>query len=286
VTALRRAAPGKVNLCLYVGGRREDGLHELVSLVQAVDLADELVLEPAPPGSEGDETICPGVEGPNLAAAALAAYRAASGWNGGAQRLTITKRVPVAAGMGGGSSDAAATLCLAAKAAGRPDDPRLDELAPRLGADVTSLLRPGLVLMTGAGERVAPVPAREPFTLLAIVLTDRLSSAEVYREADRLGLPRSADELWAIHREIEAALDRDGELPMELLHNDLELAARSLCPAVDGALGALRAAGAERTLVSGSGPTVFGVFRGSKPSVPVDALEGYPGARLLRPLAA
>jgi 4-diphosphocytidyl-2-C-methyl-D-erythritol kinase len=285
MTRLQALAPGKVNLCLYLGERRDDGLHELVSLVQAIELADELVLEPARPEAGGDETICPGIEGPNLAGAALAAYRAATGWDAGPQRLSIEKHIPVAAGMGGGSSDAAAALRLAAQAAGTPDDPRLEGIAPRLGADVSSLLRPGLVLMSGAGERVSPLTALNPFTLLLIVLPDRLSSAAVYREADRLGLPRPREELEARQREVEAALGRDRNLPLHLLHNDLEAAARSLCPDIDAALRAARAAGAQRALVSGSGPAVFGVFPGPEPSVDFAALERYPGARVLRPLA-
>src|SRR3954467_7205610 len=146
-------APAKVNLCLYVGTPREDGLHPLVSVVQALSLADELTLEPA----EHEEVVCPGVEGPNLAGRALQLFREHTGWDGPPQRLTIEKRIPVAAGMGGGSSDAAATLRLAAHAAGLPVPA---ELGPRLGADVPSLLRPGRVLMTGAGgaRRGAPVP--------------------------------------------------------------------------------------------------------------------------------
>ena len=97
-------APGKVNLSLFVGAPREDGLHPLVSVVQAVSLADELTMESA----AADEVVCPGVEGPNLAARALAAFRAATGWED-PQRIMIAKRIPVAAGMGGGSADAAAT---------------------------------------------------------------------------------------------------------------------------------------------------------------------------------
>src|SRR3954463_12370382 len=105
-------APAKVNLCLYVGTPREDGLHPLVSVVQALSLADELTLEPGA-GPE-DEVVCPGVDGPNLAGRALRLFREHPRWDGPPQRLTIEKRVPVAAGMGGGSSDAAATLRLAA----------------------------------------------------------------------------------------------------------------------------------------------------------------------------
>ena len=150
---LRCLAPGKVNLCLFVGAPREDGLHPLVSVVQAVSLADELTLEPARRAS-ADEVVCPGVEGENLAGAALAAFREATGWDGPPQRLTIDKRVPVAAGMGGGSGDAAAALRLAAHAAGGADAALLLALAAGLGGDVPSLVAPGRTLMTGAGEHV------------------------------------------------------------------------------------------------------------------------------------
>src|SRR4051812_33190534 len=107
--ALRERAPAKVNLCLFVGPVREsDGRHELVSVMQSVTLADDVTLESAAPGARADEVVCPGVEGPNLAAAALRAFREATGWDGPPVRLTIEKRAPVAAGLGGGSGDAAA----------------------------------------------------------------------------------------------------------------------------------------------------------------------------------
>jgi 4-diphosphocytidyl-2-C-methyl-D-erythritol kinase len=244
-------APGKVNLSLFVGAPRADGLHPLVSVVQAVTLADELTLEPA--DALADEVICPGVDGPNLAAKALAAFRAATGWDGPPQRLTIHKRLPVAAGMGGGSADAAATLRLAAHAAGDADDAVLHELAVGLGADVPSLLRPGRVLMTGAGEHVERLPDPEPFGLVVVPSSATLSTPAVYREFDRRGGARSADELAA--REAEA---RAGEPPPPA--NDLQDAARALCPAVDPVIRAVAATGADVTLVSGSGPTVFGLF--------------------------
>ena len=187
---LRARAPGKVNLCLFVGEPREDGLHPLVSVVQALSLADELTLEPA--SGDTDEVVCPGVEGPNLAARALQLFREATGWDGPPQRLTIDKRIPVAAGMGGGSSDAAAALRLAAHAAGIPIPP---ELGPKLGADVPSLIRPGRVLMTGAGEHVDRLPAAGPLGVLVLPVDAALSTPDVYREADRLGLTRSHAEL-------------------------------------------------------------------------------------------
>jgi 4-diphosphocytidyl-2-C-methyl-D-erythritol kinase len=249
MTPLVERAPGKVNLSLFVGAPRDDGLHPLVSVVQAVTLADELTMEPA----DADEVVCPGVEGPNLAAKALAAFRAATGWDGPPQRITIAKRIPVAAGMGGGSADAAATLRLAARAAGGVPEPVLRELAVSLGADVPSLLAPGRVLMTGAGEYVDVLPHPEPFGLVIVPSREALSTPAVYRAFDELGAARSPAELDA-----RAAAARAGEPPPAV--NDLQDAARSLCPGIDRVLEAVRAAGATTAMVAGSGPTVFGVF--------------------------
>jgi len=256
-------APGKVNLSLFVGAPREDGLHPLVSVVQAVSLADELTMEPA----AADEVVCPGVDAPNLAARALAAFREATGW-GSPQRITIAKRIPVAAGMGGGSADAAATLRLAARAADVDDDALLHDLAVSLGADVPSLLFPGRVVMTGAGEKIDRLPAPDPFGLLIVPSPEALSTPAVYREFDRLGGARSLDELAA--RKAEALA---GEVPPV---NDLAAAARSLSPAIDAALHAVREAGARVAMVSGSGPTVFGLF--DTPDAAREAAAVIPGA--------
>ena len=246
-------APGKVNLSLFVGAPRHDGLHPLVSVVQAVSLADELTLSPAASGATGDEVLCAGVDGPNLAARALAAFREATGWDAPPQRLEIVKRVPVSAGMGGGSADAAAALRLAAHAAGGAPAALLHELAVALGADVPSQLEPGRVLMSGAGEHVEPLPRPAPFGLAIVPSAATLSTPEVYRAFDRLGGARSPAEL-----ERAAAAARAGEPPPAV--NDLEAAARALCPAIDPVLADVRAAGARAAMVSGSGPTVFGLF--------------------------
>ncbi|HJS96963.1 MAG TPA: hypothetical protein VJ741_22030, partial [Solirubrobacteraceae bacterium] len=143
------------------------------------------------------------------------------------------------------------------------------ELAAALGADVPSQLRPGLFLGTGAGEVVEP-RERLPEHAFVIVPHDfGLSTAEVYREADRLGLPRDASDLAARHAEVRAA----GWPP---LVNDLEPAALSLRPEINRALDAVRGAGADHAMVSGSGPTVFGLFTG--PDAPARA--GDAAARL------
>jgi len=271
VSVLTTRAPGKVNLCLYVGPTRSDGLHELVSVIQPLELADELRLEPA----EADELICEGVEGENLAGRALDAYREAAGLSGH-WRLTIEKHVPVAAGMGGGSSDAAAALRLAARAAGRPEDSLLGRLAAKLGADVPALLDPRPKLVTGAGEEVRALDRVNTWSYVIVPLAQRLSTADVYAEADRLGLPRSAEELAGRRREVEEAL-AEAPLPAELVHNDLQDAARSLCPAIDEALVAVSEV-AERALVSGSGPTVVGLCAGDARDAARALSARFPGA--------
>jgi 4-diphosphocytidyl-2-C-methyl-D-erythritol kinase len=260
-------ATAKVNLGLFVGPRREvDGRHELVTVMQSISLADELRLEPAAPGTDGDELLCPGLPGrpeENLAARALAAFRAATGWDAPPLRLTVDKRIPVAAGLGGGSADAAAALRLAHRASGLGDERLLYELAAGLGADVPAQVAPGRWLATGAGESLQALPDPLPaLELLVLPSSAELSTAAVYREADALGLAREAGELQQFGSQLRIALELGAPLPAarELLHNDLEQAALALCPPIADALEAVAEAGAERALVSGSGPTVVGLF--------------------------
>src|SRR5688572_11541982 len=178
-------APAKLNLCLHLGERRADGLHELRSLFCPLALADRIVVSEA----ERDEVVCPAVEGPNLAAEALGRLREA-GWSRPPLRIEIDKRIPVAAGLGGGSADAAVVLRLA-----EGEVEGLETIAARLGADVPSQLRPGFTLIAGAGERVEPLPAPAEFGVVLIAAAEGLATADVYAEADRLGLGRSAAEL-------------------------------------------------------------------------------------------
>jgi 4-diphosphocytidyl-2-C-methyl-D-erythritol kinase len=166
--------------------------------------------------------------------------------------------------MGGATADAAATLRLAAAAAGHdPASARLQPIALGLGADVPSQLAPERCLMTGIGEGVRALGDSEPAGLLIVPSARSLSTPEVYAEFDRLGLGRDHDELDRLSGQVPGAA-RDGSLLAErLLHNDLEAPARSLCPPIGDALADVRAAGAVRAMVSGSGPTVFGLFPGA-----------------------
>jgi 4-diphosphocytidyl-2-C-methyl-D-erythritol kinase len=251
VTPVLRA-PAKLNLCLHVGPRREDGLHEIRSLFCPLSLADRIVVEEA----EADEVRCEGVPPPNLAEAALAGLRE-RGWEGPPLRIEIEKRIPVAAGLGGGSADAAAVLRLANGEVGG-----LAELAAQLGADVPSQLDPGFALVGGAGERVERLAPPGEFAVVLVRGEAGLGAGEVYAEADRLGIGRSAGELDELAERLRGAA-AGGASPLayaELLENDLQAAALSLRPEIGQALAALREAGAARALVAGSGPTAFGLF--------------------------
>jgi 4-diphosphocytidyl-2-C-methyl-D-erythritol kinase len=250
----RALAPAKVNLGLFLGPRREsDGRHELVSVMQSISLADELTLEPGAENAAQDELICPGVSGgaaENLAGRALSAFRASTGWPAPPLRLRIVKRIPVAAGLAGGSADAAAALRLAMHASGLGEEELLLELAGELGADVPAQVSPGRWLASGAGERLQP--------------DAQLSTAAVYAEADRLGLAREPGELRERMLALLGAMSSGEPLPAdgELLTNDLQSAAISLCPQIASTVDQALQAGATHAFVSGSGPTVVGLFQG------------------------
>lgn len=285
-------APGKVNLCLFLGPSRGDGRHELVTLFESVSLADELSAEVRPQAP--DIVRCGEVIEPNLVSMAIERLRA-RGWTGPSVEVEITKRVPLAGGMGGGSADAAAILRIAHDLEPVSEETLL-EVAADLGADVPSQLVPGLTLGTGAGERVRAYPPIEAHALLILPTPPGLSTREVYAEADRLGLRRDDDELELKRGELEAALSAGGRLPVALVTNDLQRAAISLRPEISETLEAVRSNGADAALVSGSGPTVFGLFWGDRhveraqgaaaalrdrfpeatTAMPVDAAFGHP----------
>jgi 4-diphosphocytidyl-2-C-methyl-D-erythritol kinase len=248
------SAPAKINLCLFLGPARADGRHELVTVFDSVGLADELEVR----RSVRDEVVCQGVAGPNLVDDALAALRVA-GWDAPPVKVTITKRIPVAAGMGGGSADAAGMLRLAPRLGAVPER-SVGRIAVALGADVPSQLAPGPSLGTGAGDTVRGLPPLPPYGVLVVPQPFPLSTAGVYREADWLGLSRAPEELESVRARLGKGL------PVELIVNDLQPAALSLAPSIDDALRAALDAGADHALVCGSGPTVIGLFWGPRGS--------------------
>lgn len=252
---IRELAPAKVNLVLHVGARRDDGLHDLASLFASLELADAVDVEPA----ERDEVVCPGVEGPNLAGAAIDSFRAAAaaaGANLPPLQVRIEKRIPVAAGLGGGSADAAAVLRAANAIAGEPlADDELRAVGATLGADVPSQIRPRHALVTGAGEGVEPLDL-PGMTLVLVPDDEGLATGAVYAEADRIGSKRARLDPRALRKLATAPL----ATLARAMENDLEAAALSLRPELTRTLSALEEAGAIAARISGSGPTAFGAF--------------------------
>lgn len=270
VAGTREPAYAKLNLLLHVGAPRADGLHPICSSVASIDLADDVQLGPSE--TDEDRVECPGVDGPNLAEAALAAFR---------QRVPalpriavrIVKRIPVAAGLGGGSADAAAVLRAANRMAGDALDPdALREIAAGLGSDVPSQVEPRHALVQGTGEIVEPL---ELPRLGAVLVTQDhgLSTAAVYEQLDRSGGWRA-----------ELDPDRVRALGAGVLENDLQPAALALRPELGAVLDRLRDAGARGALVSGSGPTCFGLFRhGPEADAAAAAIPGALSVRLREP---
>jgi 4-diphosphocytidyl-2-C-methyl-D-erythritol kinase len=264
--SLRVRAPGKVNLCLCLGPRRPDGRHELVTVLESVSLADKLLVsttdDPAGSTIPRDTVLCNDFAGAgdNLVAVALKRLREA-GWRGPPLHVQLQKRIPVAGGMGGGSADAAAILRVARELEPWPEQ-AVRELAAELGADVPSQLAPGLALGTGAGELVAELPPLAAHALLILPQPHELSTAEVYAEADRLGLGHDHEGVGRMLAELKREFRPGARPPVRLLVNDLQPAALSLLPRIEVALEAAQGSGADHALVSGSGPTVFALFWG------------------------
>ncbi len=251
---IAETAPAKVNLLLHVGPRRRDGLHDLCSIFASLELADVVAIEESRTGE--DVVLCPGVAPPNLVDSAIAALRSASESELPPLRVTIDKRIPVAAGLGGGSADAAAVLRGANALLRSPHEAAaLRRIAATIGADVPSQVEPDHALVTGAGENVEPV-VLPPMALVLLPQQPGLLAREVYAEADRLG---------AIRPLLDPGLVRGiAASPLQALatglESDLQAAVLSLRPSVAARIEALRQGGALAALVTGSGPTVFGVF--------------------------
>lgn len=246
-------APAKINLCLHVEARRPDGYHDLFMLMQRVTLADQLTLDLEP--FSGVRIDCPGVDlppgGENIAVRAARRMLELANNKCGVT-LRIEKRVPVAAGLGGGSSDAA-TVLLALNGMLELNLCAADLAAEglRLGADVPFFLFQHTAWATGVGERLQAVAGLPPVWYLLVNPGVEVSTAWVFRNL-RLTSPGAVTKLPALP-------STTGEL-LRLLHNDLEPVTISRYPVVGRIKQRLLEVGAQGALMSGSGPTVFGVF--------------------------
>ncbi|EKX67292.1 4-(cytidine 5'-diphospho)-2-C-methyl-D-erythritol kinase [Streptomyces ipomoeae] len=252
--------PAKVNVQLAVGGARPDGFHDLANVFLAVGLYDEVTATPADElrvtcGGPGADQVP--LDRTNLAARAALALAERHGIEP-AVRLHITKDIPVAGGMAGGSADAAGALvaCDALWGTNASRDELLD-ICAELGSDVPFVLVGGAALGTGRGEQLRPLDVGGAFHWVFAVADGGLSTPAVYREFDRLHEGEIVPEPVASQVLLDALAKGDADALASFLpdSNDLQPAALSLFPKLADTLAAGRAAGALAALVSGSGPT-------------------------------
>jgi len=255
-------ARAKINLRLEVLGRRQDGYHELQMIMAPIDLADELTLERSDHDrihfTCDDDNLPTGED--NLVVRAAKVILAEAGVDQGVS-IHLRKRIPVAAGLGGGSSDAAAVLMgLREFFALDVAEHKLHQLALQLGADVPFFLMKQACLVRGIGEKLTPFSVPSGLALALVKPQAGLSTAEVYQA---LGWP-----LTEVRKATNLPLSfGDGDVVSAWLRNDLEAPATQRMPQIKTCKNMLLDAGAQGALMSGSGPTVFGIFPDSADAV-------------------
>lgn len=293
--------PAKVNLGLHVGPARRDGYHELATVFHAVSLYDDVS---ARPGTGITVEVTGGVRGvpvgpDNLAARAAQLLADHTGVPDGVH-LRLTKRIPVAGGLAGGSADAAAALvaCDALWRTGLTRD-ELREVAAGLGSDVPFLLLGGTALGTGRGERLTAALARGEYHWVLACSSEGLSTPAVYAECDRLRAGRAVGAPRVTPEMMHALRTGDPDALGACLVNDLQPAALGLRPDLARTMEVGLGEGALGAVVSGSGPTVVFLVRDSEAALDlsvalsasgtasrVDRVTGpVPGARLVEPVA-
>jgi 4-diphosphocytidyl-2-C-methyl-D-erythritol kinase len=266
-------AHAKVNLALVVGPLRPDGKHEILTVLQRLELHDVVELAPA------EELVVEGFTSDTLVRTALAALAAATGTAPG-WRVRVDKRIPVAAGLGGGSSDAAAALVLANEQLGRPLDPdELHLVAATVGSDVPFFLRDGPQLGSGNGSELTPLELPDDYVVLLALEEGaaKSSTADVYRSFDeRRGEAGFEDRRDVLSRAL-ARVDMPRDLA-RLPRNDLASSPITM---------ELEELGAFRSDVSGAGPVVYALFEDEDAAErAARELERRARTWLTRPLAA
>jgi len=266
VSPVHAKAPGKVNVFMRVGSLLDDGYHDVATAYQAVSLCEEVRAFSAPDFSvsfDGPiDTSALETDGSNIAIKAARMLARKAGFRGGVH-LEITKRVPIAGGMGGGSADAAATLVacdtLWGTDLGREE---LHSLAAKLGADVPFALMGGTAIGTGRGDQLSPALAKGQFHWVLVIAEYGMSTPRVYQELDRHRERHALDISPASPKpSVEAAVLQalragDAQMLAESLHNDLQAPALHIAPGLSGILELGERNGALAGIISGSGPTI------------------------------
>ena len=252
-------AHAKVNWSLFITGRRTDGYHLVDMILQKTELCDELEFLPADTLSlridKNSEYTAP-ADGSNLILRAAEALKKHTSASKGA-RITLKKKIPSGAGLGGGSADAAAALLALNRMWNLGLSVReLEEIALPLGADIPFCLHRETMRVTGIGETLSPLPALPRRHLIILKGPEGLDTGSVYRRWDLEEEKRSYSHI----RALSALTDPEGDLAGALV-NVLEGPARALCPRIGADLARLTAAGAFFAQMTGSGSAVYGVFR-------------------------
>jgi len=250
---ITKASPAKVNLYLRVLRKREDGYHDILSLMQRISLCDEMIF--APTGG-GIVVRCPGTALPedegNIVYRAAAAFFSRIGASPGIE-ITIRKRIPIAAGLGGGSSNAATTLMTLNEMYGSPiTREELMRIGTGLGADVPFFIFGKTAWTSGIGDRFPETPILPTFWFVLINPGFAISTKLVYQGLN-FGLTKQG-----INYSIPCFSTKEDVIGG--LTNDLEKVTVKLHPILDEIKALLLASGARGALMSGSGPTVFGIF--------------------------
>jgi 4-diphosphocytidyl-2-C-methyl-D-erythritol kinase len=270
-TSVTVRVPAKINLQLAVGPLRPDGYHDLVTVFHAVSLSDEVTVVPAAADSvavSGEGASQVPADDDNLALRAVRALRAKAGISG-AVRVSISKRIPVAAGMAGGSADAAAALVACDELWGTGlSAAELSAVAAQLGSDVPFALLGGTAVGRGRGEQLSSLPGGRPpvppiptFHWVLAYADGHLSTPLVYKTLDQLRDGRDVPAPELSEELVEALRAGDPGRLGRALSNDLQAPALTLFPALRETLATGRALGALGALVSGSGPTCFFLAR-------------------------
>ncbi len=266
-------APAKINLYLEILGDRPDGYHELAMILQSIDLADQIDLRSISTDTIRIHCDHPQVPQDNSNLAYRAVELMAQQFPNvfarlGGVEITIKKHIPVAAGLAGGSTDAAAVLVgIDMMWQLGLTQPELQDLAAKLGSDVPFCLAGGTALATGRGEQLSPLPSLDSlYVVLAKDRTLMISTPwayQAYRAEFGHSYVRDSESLESrsarVHSGpmVQAIYNRDGSQIGQLLHNDLEKVVLPTTPPVSQLREAFESCGALGTMMSGSGPTVF-----------------------------
>lgn len=267
---LRVRARAKLNLTLRVVGRRADGYHDIETVMQALELFDEVELEPAA-STDVSFASMPGFigrlpEAPDLVRGAIEVFERKT-TSAAAFRAHVVKGIPLGSGLGGGSADAAAALLGLREMTGRAlSADELFEMAAEIGSDVPFGLQGGTAYASGRGERIRALPAPRRFWWVIGFPRFEMSTSEVYRRFDEMRLDTPGSEISVLK---DALRDGDPVRLAGLLRNDLELPAFDLKPELESLKGRFVSAGALGSVMAGSGSAMAGLCRSEDHAIQV-----------------